>query len=71
MAKVKVVYYKDNKETEIASCYIQSLSPFEKTTANMICKKLFDAGAEYTFAVIINPDSKSPVTLHGKLTPAK
>jgi len=71
MARVKVVYFKDNKETEVASCAVQGLNPFEKTTANMICKKLFDPGVEYVFAVIINPDSKSPVTLHGKLTPVK
>jgi len=71
MAKVKIVYYKDNKEAEVASCTIQELKPFEKTTANMICKRLFEKGVEYTFTVIINPDSKSPVILHGKLTPLK
>jgi hypothetical protein len=71
MAKVKVVYWNDNKETEVANCTVQGLKPFEKTTVNMKCNKLFDAGVEYTFAVIINPDSKSPVMLHGKQTPVK
>jgi len=69
--KIKVVFLKDDKETEVASSTIHSLKPFEKASLDLKCGKIFEAGVEYTFAVIINPDAKHPVYLHGKLTPLK
>jgi hypothetical protein len=70
-APFKIVYTKDAKEIEVATGKIPILKPYEKTTVDLTCGKLFDAGVEYNFVVIINPDDKVPTTLHGKLTPVK
>jgi len=70
-AKLKVFFIKDNKDVEVATSKIAGLKPYEKTTIDLMCGKLFDAGVEYIFKVIINPDDKQPVVLHGKLTPVK
>lgn len=70
-ANLKVVYFKDDKEVEVASGKIPSLKPYEKTNVDLKCGNLFGKGVEYTFLVIINPESKNPVKLHGKITPVK
>ncbi|MBV5314581.1 MAG: glycoside hydrolase family protein [Prolixibacteraceae bacterium] len=70
-AKLKVAYMKDNNEIDLASGAIPALKPYEKTTVTLSCGKFFDTGVEYTFKVTVNPDTKQPVVLHGKLTPVK
>lgn len=70
-ANLKVVYFKDDKEVEVAFGKIPSLKPYEKTNVDLKCGNLFGKGVEYTFLVIINPESKNPVKLHGKITPVK
>ena len=70
-AGLKVFYFKDGKEIEIAGGKISGLKPYEKTTVNLSCGKLFNKGIEYLFKVVVNPEDKHPVVLHGKLTPVK
>ena len=69
--KLVVSFIKNGKETEIAGGNISGLKPYEKTTINLACGQLFDKGIEYIFKVVVNPDVKQPVVLHGKLTPVK
>jgi hypothetical protein len=71
IARLKIVYNKNDHEVEVATGKIPVLKPYEKSTVELRCGKLFDAGAEYIFTVIIHPDAKSPVKLHGKLIPLK
>lgn len=68
-AKLKVFFTKDDKDAEVAEGLIPVLKPYEKTTVNLTCGKLFDAGVQYNFVVIIHPEDKVPVKLHGRLTP--
>jgi hypothetical protein len=70
-AKLKVIYTKDGKEIEVAAGKIPGLKPYEKMGVELTCGKLFGAGIEYIFKVIVNPDDKQPVVLHGKITPVK
>jgi len=70
-AAIKVMYLKDEKEVEIASGKIGPVNPFQKTTVDLNCGKIFESGVEYNFIVIINPDSKNLVKLHGKLIHVK
>ncbi|NQU87207.1 MAG: hypothetical protein HQ541_15740 [Mariniphaga sp.] len=68
--KLKIVYTKDEKEIEVSMGKIPKLKPYEKTTVNLTCEKLFEKAVKYDFVVIINPDNKS-TELHGKLTPVQ
>jgi hypothetical protein len=70
-ADIKVVYFKDDEEAEVASGKIPGLKPYQKTDVGLKCDNLFRKGVEYTFLVIINPAGKNPVNLHGKITPVK
>ena len=70
-ADLKVVYFKDDNESEVASGRIPALNPFQKTNVELKCGNLFEKGVEYIFLVIINPVSKNPVKLHGKIIPVK
>lgn len=70
-ADLKVIYFRDGKETDVASGRIPALKPYQITNVAMKCGNLFAKGVEYTFLVIINPESKNPVKLHGKITPVK
>jgi hypothetical protein len=70
-ASLKVSYLKDGKEIEIAVGKLSGLKPYEKATIDLTCGQLFDKGAEYVFKVVVNPDAKQPVVLHGKLKPVK
>jgi len=54
---------------EIAAGTVDSLRPFQKTTVELTCGKIFEAGVAYTLKVIINPNSQYPVTLEGRTTP--
>jgi len=69
--KLKIFITKDDNEVEVAAGKVYGLKPFEKTTVDLTCAKLFDAGVEYIFKVVVNPDDKQPVVFHGKLTPVK
>jgi len=69
--KLKVFFTKGDKEVEVSAGKIPSLKPYEKTTVDLNCGQLFDAGVEYIFKVVVNPEDKRPVVLHGKLTPVK
>ena len=70
-AGLKVFFTKGDKEVEVAAGKISSLKPYEKTIVDLNCGQLFDKGAEYVFKVVVNPEDKQPVVLHGKLTPVK
>jgi hypothetical protein len=70
-ANLKVVYIIDEKEVEVASGKIPGLKPYQKTDVELKCDNLFGKGVEYIFILIINPDDKNPVKLHGKVTPVK
>jgi len=70
-AKLKVAYYKDDKEINVATGTIPGLKPYEKTKIELPCGKLFDKGVEYLFKVMVNPDDRQSVVLHGKITPVK
>ena len=70
-AKLKIFFTKDDKEVEVAAGKIPSLKPWGKTIVDLNCGKLFDAGVEYIFKVVVNSEDKQPVVLHGNLTPVK
>ncbi len=70
-AKLKIVCITPTKEFEVANGKIPVLAPYEKTSIDLRCGQLFEKGMEYIFKVIIDPGSKNPVILHGKLTPLK
>ncbi|NLZ94662.1 MAG: hypothetical protein GX921_02405, partial [Bacteroidales bacterium] len=70
-AKLKVAYFKDNHEVELAMGTIPALKPYEKTTVELTCGKLFDEGVDYTFKVTVIPENNQPTVLHGNLTPFK
>ncbi len=70
-AQLKIVYIIDDKEIEVATGNIPGLKPFEMTKVDLTCGKIFKNSVEYIFEVIINPDDKLPVRLHGKITPLK
>lgn len=69
--KMSVLYFKDGKETEVASGRISPLKPYEKTTIDLNCGALFEKGKEYIFKVTVSPDGKLPSVLHGRLIPFK
>jgi len=56
---------------DVAAGKVPPLKPFEKTTVELSCANLFDAGIEYTLKVVINPHAQYPVTLERKVTPVK
>jgi len=70
-AGLKLFFTKGDKDVEVAAGKISSLKPWEKTTVDLNCGQLFDAGVEYLFKVVVNPEDKQSVVLHGKLTPVK
>ncbi|HZL11295.1 MAG TPA: glycoside hydrolase family protein [Prolixibacteraceae bacterium] len=69
--KLKVSYFKDNQEIDVASGTISALKPYKKKTVELKCGQIFEKGTEYLFKVTVNSDDKQPVVLHGKLTPVK
>jgi hypothetical protein len=70
-AQLKISYIKDNKEVEVATRKISSLKPYEKTIVDLSCGKIFEAGIEYKFKVVVNQKVFAPSVLHGKITPFK
>ena len=71
VSKLKIVYLADNKETTIAEAPIPKLKPWQKTNISLKCGKIFNQGVAYNMVVIIDPDSKTPGMLHGKVVPVK
>jgi hypothetical protein len=69
--KIRIIYNKDGRDVEIASGKIPFLKPYEKTTIEFTCGNIFEKGIEYNFTVLINPESKRPTKLEGKITPVK
>jgi len=68
-ADIKIVYSTDGQVVEVAAGVVGSLKPFQKTTVELTCGKIFEAGVAYTLKVMINPDAQYPVTLEGQITP--
>ena len=68
-ADIKIVYSTDDKVVEVAAGTVASLKPFQKTTVELTCGKIFEAGVAYTLKVIINPNAQYPVTLERRITP--
>jgi hypothetical protein len=70
-ASLKIICIKDEKEVEIANGKIPGIKPYQKSVVELQCGNLFEKGVEYNMIVIINPDSKNPIELHGKMIPLK
>jgi hypothetical protein len=68
-ADIKIVYTTDDQVVEVAAGTIPSLKPFQKTTVELTCGKIFEASVAYTLKVIINPDAQYPVTFEKRTTP--
>lgn len=68
-ADIKIVYSTDVQVVEVAASTVPSLKPFQKTTVELTCGKIFEAGVAYTLKVIINPNAQYPVTLERRITP--
>lgn len=71
IARLKIVYVKNEKEVEIASGTVSKLGPFQKEMVYLSCGNIFQKGEIYDVIITLNPDSKEPVLLHGKITPLK
>jgi len=68
-ADIKIVYSTDDQVVEVTAGTVPSLKPFQKTTVELTCGKIFEAGVAYTLKVIINPNAQYPVTLERRITP--
>jgi len=68
-ADIKIVYSTDDKVVEVAAGTVPLLKPFQKTTVELTCGKIFEAGVAYNLKVIINPNAQYPVTLERRITP--
>ena len=64
------MYRTSDREVEVAVGTVPVLKPFEETTVELTCGKLFEAGISYDLKVVINPDAQHAVILEGKATPA-
>ena len=68
-ANIKIVYITNEQVVEFAASKVPSLKPFQKTTVELTCGKIFKAGVAYDLKVIINPSAQYPVTLERRITP--
>ncbi len=68
-ARLKIVNHTNGQGKEIAAGMVPALKSFERTTIELTCGKLFEAGVSYDIEVTINPEDQAPVTLRGKTTP--
>jgi hypothetical protein len=68
-ADIEITYSTDNQAVKVAAGTVRALKPFEKTTVELTCGEIFEAGAAYALKVVINPDAKLPVVLERKVTP--
>lgn len=69
-ADLKIVHRTDDQVVDIAAGRIFPLKPFEKTTVELVCGQIFEAGTAYAMEVIINPDTQ-PIILKRKMTPVE
>ncbi len=52
-ADIEIVYSTDNQVVKVAAGTVRSLKPFQKTTVELACGKIFEAAVAYTLKVII------------------
>lgn len=71
IGSLKIIYTSDQEDIEVGTAKIPGLKPYQKANIELNCGKLFDKGIAYDVTIIINPLEKTPVTLHGKVTPIK
>lgn len=69
-SEIQIVMPQGDQYVRIAAGKVPRLKPFEKTTVEVFCGNVFDAGVEYSIKVVINPHARHPVTLERKVTPA-
>jgi len=67
---IKIVYRADDQVVEVAAGEVPSLKPFQKTTVELACGNIFEAGVAYPLKVIIHPDAQRAITLERQITPA-
>jgi len=68
---LKITYLQNGKQIEIANGKIPPIKPFGKAELKLTSDIIFEKGKEYALTVVINPNDKSPVTLHNKMIPIK
>ena len=66
-----ISYIRNGTTVEVAKGKIPSIKPYQKSAVQLKCSNIFEQGVEYTFEVSIDPESKSPAKLHGKIIPVK
>ncbi|NQV35287.1 MAG: hypothetical protein HQ515_21515 [Phycisphaeraceae bacterium] len=66
---IQIVTQQGDESIRIAAGKVPPLKPFEKTTVEVFCGNVFDAGVEYTLKAVINPHAPRPMTLERKVTP--
>lgn len=64
---LNISYRANGREVQIAAGVVPPLKPFEKTTVDLTCDKLFEVGTSYDMKVVINPNAQYPVLLEGKI----
>lgn len=69
-ADLKIVCRTNDREVAVSTGMVPVLKPFEETTVELTCGRLFEAGASCDLKVIINPNAQNPVILRGQTTPA-
>ncbi|MBN2180336.1 MAG: glycoside hydrolase family protein [Sedimentisphaerales bacterium] len=67
-ADIKILNSTNNQVEEIASGKFAALKPFEKTTVELACGKIFEAGTAYNLKVIIDSNTQYPVILERRVT---
>ena len=68
-ADIEIVYSTDEQVAKVAAGTVRPLKPSEKTSVELTCGNIFEAGVAYDLKVIINPDAQHPVTLERQITP--
>ena len=68
-ADLTVSYDAKDGKVEVTSGTIPALNPFQKSTVELNCGKLFEAGTAYDLEVLIDPGTRGQVGLHGNSVP--
>jgi len=67
-----VTYTKDGQQIELGKGRIMAgIKPFTGLDLDFKTNVLFEKDVPYDFTITINPENKTPILLHGKITPAK
>lgn len=66
-SNLKIVFFIDGNETEIASVEIVTLKPFQKINLKLKCPNIFSSGEKYSYSVIIESDWQKDATLDGEI----